>query len=88
MVAVFKLFYFCLHGTVHSFGSWFGNDGHFIMVLRHSFLTFNWFVTIKTLNSATGMFAVMILLDNSRVLFLMALHASFVFSKGRGTQCR
>src|SRR5665648_50847 len=56
---------------------WFGDHRHFIMFFSHSFLTIHWFVTIKALDSPTRMFAVMILLYNSRVLFLMAFYTLF-----------
>jgi len=86
MVTVPKFFDLCGMAPCAVVWGWFSYERHFIMFFGHGFLTSNWFVTIKTLDSLTGMFAVMILLYDSRVLFLMALYTSLVLSKGRSAQ--
>src|SRR5665648_21334 len=80
MSTVCKFFCFCGMALCTVVRSWFGYHSHFIMVFGHSFLTSEGFMTIKTLDSSARMFTVMILLDNSRVVFLMAIHAGFACS--------
>lgn len=60
----------------------FGHQGHILVVPGHDCLTGNGFVAVETLDSATGVLAVVVALDDPGALLLMTLDAALVHPEG------